>query len=174
MIEFMRLNFRPIEATVRDAEAVVRWRNSDSARSSFFNNDVVTTDTHLMFVRDRKAHNIVWMAEDSDGQLIGQVGLIVDVKNYSAEFGQFYVDDLFRGRGYGQVIDLFGLHYGFDRLNLKSMWLQAFRSNENVISLYRKLGWTENGKNLGHERGEIVVMDYTHEQWNKAKAGFGL
>ena len=45
-----RIYFKEITTSEEDTDCVVRWRNTDIARKSFFNKDVVTPDIHRNFM----------------------------------------------------------------------------------------------------------------------------
>ena len=151
--------FRPIE--VNDAELVVRWRNAN--RDCFFDNKVITTDTHLEFMRNRKLHNLIWIAE-VDGEPIGMVGLKVDVEQHIAEYRSVVVDENYRGRGYGREIQQAALDYAFKILRVKQVWVDYLASNEIGSRLYAD--WILEGVDLpGHtsDRGAVC-----HAIWRNA------
>lgn len=135
------IHLRPIEATYHDADLLVRWRNSDSARAAFFNTDVVTTDTHFQFMRSRKPHDLVWIAELSGAGAVGMVGLRVDVKQHMAEHRSLYVAEGYRRQGYGAEIERLVLRYGFEVLRLEYIWADVLQSNEAACRFYERVGW---------------------------------
>lgn len=147
-----------------DTDCVIKWRNSDSARESFFIKSVVTPDIHRNFILNKKQNDIVFMAYNGNHDRVGMTGLLVDVKNYIGEYGRTFVDENFRGKGYAYEIEKLLLSYGFDALNLNLLWLEAYVSNKAIISLHNKIGW-ENVKT----ENEILTMKYSKSMWEEFK-----
>ncbi len=165
MTEVVRL--RPIEATYHDADLLVRWRNSESARTAFFNSDVVTPDTHFQFMRNRKPHDLVWIAEMLKGESVGMVGLRVDVKHRVAEHRSLYVDEGYRRQGYGREIEFLALSYAFDTLRLEYVWADVLASNEAGRKFYEAVGWKETVTDV-HGAQTVVIEMHRHE-WNDGR-----
>jgi RimJ/RimL family protein N-acetyltransferase len=155
---------RPIEATYQDAELVTRWRNS--ARVAFFNQDIVTPDTHLEFMRKRRLHDLVWIAEVDDTP-VGMVGLAVDVQAHIAEFHGLVVGAEFRRRGYGKMIAHWVLTYAFEVLGLDYVWLDVLERNTAACRLYAKVGWIVEGIDMpGHRnaQGHVAHLGYYNDR----------
>lgn len=171
MDEYCALNcrvfFRPIEANWHDAYLVSKWRNQDAARDAFFDTRVVTPDTHISFMQNRRLHDLVWIVEAHNAKPeVGMTGLIVDVITRIGEYGRTYVDHTWRGKGYAEDIEYTLLSFAFDFLNLNSLWLDALVSNVAIISLHKKLGWEDAGIHI-HERGPVTHMVYSKEKWDQ-------
>lgn len=131
-----RIVLRPIE--LGDTDLVVRWRNA--YRAYFFCQEVVTPDSHAMFMEHRRPHDLVWIAEDVS-EPVGMVSLTVDVRQASAEFGRFCIDPQRKGVGLGNEIMGTALSYGFDILRLRTIWLQTYPENTSAMDLYQRAGW---------------------------------
>lgn len=165
---FKDIVFRWIEANSRDAMIVTRWRNTADARESFFNDAVVTPDTHLSFMQNKKEHDLIWIMEKGPVTPIGMLSLTVNVKDNSAEYGRLFIDGNHRGEGIGKIADQFVITYCFDELKLDRLWLDALTTNTAVIDLHTKNGFGIDGVNLaGHEnkRGDVIVMSITKDVW---------
>ncbi len=157
------IRLRPIEATYHDADLLVRWRNSESARAAFFNSDVVTPDTHFQFMRNRKAHDLVWIAETLQGEPVGMVGLRVDVIHRVAEHRSLYVDEQARHLGYGREIEALVLSYAFDTLRLECVWADVLASNEAGRRFYEVVGWKETATDV--HGAQTVVIEMHRQEW---------
>ena len=168
-----RIQFRPMLGDNYDAELVTRWRNTPSARQSFYCTEVVTPDTHKQFMAQRRPHDLVWMVEtnldqEPYGDAVGMTALKVDTKHGIAEYGRTYIDDIYRGQGYAKETEYLLLHYAFEVLNLAGLWLDAYESNQAVINLHYKTGWLRDGIDRpGHTdpRGPVLHMIYMREDW---------
>lgn len=171
-----RIRFRHIEASLKDAYKVTRWRNTDTAQASFFSDDVVTPDTHLLFVKNRKPHDLVFMAEAVAGDIaIGMTSLTVDVKQRTGEYGRTYIDKDWRGQGYATETEYLLLSYAFDLLRLNSLWCDMYVSNKAVIALHLKTGWQKAGIDLlDHTdlRGPVLHQVYQRAWWEKHRETF--
>jgi RimJ/RimL family protein N-acetyltransferase len=167
-----RIYFKEITDSEEDTDCVVKWRNTDSARESFFIKDVVTPDTHRLFIKNKLNNDIVFMAYNEDKKRIGMTAIIVDIKNFTGEYGRTFIDSNFRGNKYAEETEILLMSYAFDILNLNSIWLDAFTTNEAIIKLHHKTGWKDAGINLNghtHERGDILTMECSKETWNTNK-----
>ena len=164
-----RVTLRHVEATIEDAYLIVDWRNSPEARAAFFNTEVVTPDTHLRFMAERKAHDLVFIAE-SEGKPIGMGGLTVDVKTRDAEWGRVFLDPHYRGRGYATDLVYLALHYAFELLRLDRVWADIWTTNDPILKVYDRVGLQPVGVNLpGHEHpgGDVITREFTAEMWEK-------
>lgn len=169
-----RLQFRPI--TLDDAYTVVRWRNTRSARQSFYSQGVVTPDTHAAFLANKAPHDLVWMVETVESRSpVGMTALKVDSKHCMAEYGRTFIDEALRGMGYATELEYLVLWAAFEWLQLDYLWLDAYTSNQAVIALHNKTGWKDAGVDLfGHtdERGPVLHMVYQRKWWEAQRCVF--
>lgn len=163
-LDWTRLRFRDI--AVADGYTVTQWRNSPSARESFFDRSVVTPDTHAAFLARRQPHDLVWMVERKDtGEAIGMLSLTVDPASRSAEYGRAFLDERYRGRGYAQEMEYLMLHFAFEVLQLESVWLDIYADNAAMCAVHDKLGWvTSEGREPRNGR-PVIRMTYAAPMW---------
>jgi len=164
-----RVRLRPVE--IKDDEYIVRWRNTD--RLAFFDQTVVTPDTHRLFVENRKSHDLVWMVE-AGSWTVGMVSLTVDVVNATAEFGRLYIAQGFRRQRLGTEASYTALAYGFELLRLQSIWLLARSDNKEVRRMYDNMGWCAELAKL-----DVIRMTYKNTYWalegrNRFMRDFGV
>lgn len=198
-IDGSRLRFRPIHED--DAALVTEWRNTDQARAAFFNKDVVTPDSHALFCRNRKPHDLVWLVEagkdagtvtykdaagnsitvprpwlpEHDWRPIGMTSLTVDVKYHTAEYGRTLIDPDYQGQGYAKELEYFTLYLAFEWLRVRHLWLDAYTDNVPVINLHHKTGWRDGGVNLAAHQypgGDVLHMTYDLADWPENRAKF--
>lgn len=151
-----RVLLRPVE--IKDDEYIVRWRNTE--RQAFFTQTVVTPDTHVDFVTNRRAHDLIWMVESHPWKTVGMVSLTVDVVNATAEFGRLFVAQGFRRQRLGKEITNTVLAYAFEILRLKSVYLLVKVDNTIAKQLYNEMGWSTELSQLDRTR-----MVYTMTAW---------
>lgn len=171
-LNFCRLQLRPIDYS--DADLVVEWRNSEDARDAFFSKTVVTPDTHMLFMANRKPHDLVWMIElnkeytDSmrKPQPIGMVSLTVDVDKFRAEFGRLYLMKSFREDRFAEEIAYLVMHYGFEVLRLDSIWADVKEDNAAANKLYELVGFEmDYEESSKHEHA--FIYNYSLARWNE-------
>lgn len=163
-VEGSYIRLRPIAES--DADLVVKWRNSKEAREAFFSSHVVTPDTHIAFVRNRKPHDLVWIVETVPSvftSTVGVVSLTVDVNTRRAEFGRLFVDEVYRGSIYTEKIVYTALYYGFEVLGLTDIWADVKTSNDHALDLYKKVGFAETAMPSMH--ADAVILFYPAGYW---------
>jgi len=169
-MEMVDLRLRMMTDSDQDTALVVWWRNQPDARTLFFNTDVVTPDTHHLFMATRKPHDLVYMIE-ADGQPVGMCSLTVDVKKREAEFGRIYIDPEQRGRGYARTAVQRTLWYGFEILRLNRIWIEAFDDNRPILALYESLGLTLiEGQSREVNGRRTVFYEISYETWRLLNA----
>ena len=164
------LHFRPVISY--DAAIIAAWRNTPEARAAFFDKRVVTPDTHLQFLDQRKPHDLVWMCYKGGQscQPFGMTSLTVDVDNAIAEYGRTFISPDHRGLGLAKQIEWGALWAAFDWLRLGMVWLVSYRDNEAVIGLHNKLGWLTTPEDARYHPGaDTVEMRYYADAWQRNK-----
>ncbi len=148
-----------------DTNCVVRWRNQPEAREAFFSTDVVTPDTHRLFMATRAPHDLVYMIE-CDFNPIGMCSLTVDIEEHEAEWGRIYVDPEYTGQGYARAAVLTGLEYAFEVLCLRRVFVEVFADNNGILNLYKKLGFT--GADCGYREiqgRKVIKWEFLAKNW---------
>jgi RimJ/RimL family protein N-acetyltransferase len=74
------------------------------------------------------------------------------------------------GRGYGTDASKVTIRYGFQELNLHRIWLDVFGYNDRAQDLYRRLGFTEEGRLREHmardgRRHDVILMGLLRPEW---------
>ena len=160
-----RLCLRPV--TPEDAYYVVRWRNSEDARKWFFSGDaVITPDSHAAFCRNRKPHDLVWIAENSSYP-VGMISLTVDVDAKTAELGRTYIDPEYRRNGLGTEMVKLAMWAAFEWLRLERVRLEVYTDNQVAISLYKKCGFSIPPLNMHPARPGMIDMYFYRESWEE-------
>ena len=105
-------------------------------------------------------------------ELIGNCSIYVKSSNDGvAELGIFIGDEKFRNNGYGQEALNLLLDYGFNYLNLNSVYLNVFSFNDVAINCYKKIGFKEAGRLrenyfLNGKYYDVVYMDILKREFN--------
>ena len=160
-----RLLFRPI--TEEDAYLVCAWRNTGAARRAFYNQAVVTPDTHIKFMRNRPDHDLIWII-CAAGDPIGMTSLTIDPQEYMAEYGRAFILPNLAGQGFGKEQEYMVLSLAFELFNLGYLWGDVLVGNDKALNLHSKTGWTIVGTNVPghcHERGDVLHIEYPRIRW---------
>lgn len=90
---------------------------------------------------------VLWAIVDVESNsCIGHVGFYnVDYRIRSAEFAIMIGVPSMWGKGFGRACTQFVLEYGFRELNLNRIYLSVISTNPRAVTLYRSLGFREEG-----------------------------
>lgn len=110
--------------------------------------------------RDSVHLAVVKEAFSPDEEFIG----VASLKNISfldrhAEFATVIGSTRNMGKGYGKAASLRMIHYGFDTLNLRKIYMSALAGNEKTIHLYESIGFRREGVFRQHVFRDGVYED---------------
>jgi len=142
------LRFRLPE--LNDANDLHEMRNDELAVKSLGGFSIgMTLEAAQKWVAERSKYgnDVVFMISPLGHQgIIGHVGLYkIDHRIRSAEFAILIGNREFWGRGLGKTATLFALEFAFLQLNLNRVSLQVLADNKKAISLYQKVGFSQEG-----------------------------
>lgn len=107
---------------------------------------------------------------------IGIISLMnISKANAAADLSVILGHPEHRGRGYGtEAIELI-LRYGFEDMRLHRIGLTVFEFNTAAISVYRKLGFREEGRlrqaiKRGNTFYDVVLMGILDSEWRNARS----
>lgn len=148
MIDLERVLLRPIER--EDVEALYRFRNDWQVVRHLggFSPGYSKSDLEDWVKRHaNRTDEILWaIASRGNNQCIGHVGLYqIDYRVRKAEFAIVIGEQKEWAKGLGTEITRAVVAYGFSELNLHKVTLAVLANNSRAISIYRKLGFTEEG-----------------------------
>ncbi len=143
-----RIYLSPMGASDEEIEKFTEWMNDFeitdyTARTSQITTYISEKEWLLNTAKDNKNinFNIVELKTD---KLIGTISLLkLNHVNRNAELGIFIGDAKFRGNGYGEESINLILDYGFNYLNLHSIFLDVFSINERAHKCYLKCGFKD-------------------------------
>lgn len=145
-IELLGSRIRIRRARLTDAEASFRWF-ADARVTEYLplaGERILPMKDILAFLgtasRD-DAPDISVGIELLSGRLIGCGGLRNISPGYSAEISVVIGESDLWGSGYGQEAMQLLLHYGFDRLGLRTIWLIVRAENSRALRLFENLGF---------------------------------
>lgn len=139
------INF--INLTERESEMVRNWRNCETIRRWMYNDSEISMGEHRNFIivlknTDDKAYWLVTINEE----YIAVLDLLnINWQHRRAYFGIYANPDL-KIPGIGRILDDLAEKIAFGILNLHSLKLEVLETNERVINLHKKMGFTIEGK----------------------------
>lgn len=110
--------------------------------------------------------------EKTSEELIGSVSLLsIKQKDKRAELGIWIKEDYW-GKGYGTEAEELMVKYGFEELNLHSIYARAFDFNERSQKAIEKVGFKKVGKQREslYRNGrycDTLYYDMLKEEWEK-------
>lgn len=156
----------PIDSA--DTDRYVEWLNDfETTVFLYAYHQIITHENEAEWIRNAalKGEPHFGIRLQADGRLIGNCGLLnVNHMVGKAEMGIFIGDKGCRGQGLGEEAVRLLLDFGFNVLNLHSIWLKVFDYNHRAISCYRKCGFKEAGRLrdallVAGERHDEILMD---------------
>lgn len=168
-----QLYFMPVG--IEHAPYIVKWRNSDISRDSFFDKRIVTPGTHARFLEHRHPDDLVWMVYSaiSADVPLGMTALTVNVEGRDAEYGRLFIDEAAQGQGVAKRIEWATLWAAFDWLRLERLWLEAYTTNKSVIGLHERMGWRRQSRRSHPDSDGVwrdtLIMEYISDDWRLMK-----
>jgi RimJ/RimL family protein N-acetyltransferase len=164
MIVGCRVRLRQPEC-ISDHELIVAWRNDPAVKPFFFQESSISLESHLSWYErtrtDPTQHyflieSLVSPASDMGAGdnvplerplPIGTIGLAhIDPSNRSAELGRLLVGrPEYRREGFAREAEFLLMDFAFDCLDVHKVWAEVILGNEAALSLYRKVGFVEEG-----------------------------
>lgn len=174
-----RLYLRALEET--DVARVTLWMNDrDTTMFLLTGRFPLTVAAERQWITSNSGteHDMVFaICRIEDDQHIGNCGLhAISWVDRCCVLGIVIGDPIDRGRGYATETIRLLLHYAFVDLNLMRVELSYMAGNERAGSVYKKLGFVEEGR-LRQKRyrdgkpTDEVIMSVLRSEWSSADAG---
>lgn len=176
-----RVALTPLEES--DLPTVVRWINNQQVIQFLGGPLGLSLDEERKWLERMRASDSdiifgVWLR--SEKQLIGTVALH-GVRGYGrhAEYGVSIGKPEFWGQGYGTEAGRLILDYGFNRINLNSIFLRVFAENLRGVRSYEKMGFKMAGTLRQHAYRDghycdMHYMDILRDEFNQLWDGWRL
>jgi len=115
-----------------------------------------------------------WMAQDSIGQLIGHLELVLDWENQVSRLARVIVAPDHRGKGYASPMVEQALEHAFVQDGMKRVELNVYPQNSAAVNTYRRLGFREEGirrssAQVGNQRWDTMIMGLLVHEWEKSR-----
>ncbi|MDD3022483.1 MAG: GNAT family protein [Syntrophomonadaceae bacterium] len=170
-----RIYLSPID--INDSEIYVRWLNDIV---TYIYLDLAPLVINNVFKKGYLENALKKGAQEfgirlaADNKLIGNCGLInINNINRKAELGIFIAEKDYLNQGYGSEAISLLLAYGFNILNLNSIYLRCYSYNMRAARCYEKCGFKPAGryrqaKIINGVRYDDLLMDILAEEFSPA------
>ncbi|MBR7552586.1 GNAT family N-acetyltransferase [Allobacillus sp. GCM10007491] len=167
------LHLRPLEKS--DLEFMHNMRVNSDVMDYWFEEPYTTLEkmnTMYENSQDNDSHRQFILYQNDER--IGYVGLFdIETRHRNAEFGIMIAPE-HQGKGYAADATRLTVEYGFNKVNLRKLYLYVDEVNEKAVHIYKKLGFQVDGTLREHyfvngEYHDAYVMsllrkDYTFGQ----------
>lgn len=158
-IRMNEIVYRPLHE--EDIEMVRVWRNTDSIRTSFIYQGIISAPDQQKWYKGYLENDtdIMFIIEYA-GKPVGTVALYhIDRDKKEAEFGRLMIGDLSaRGLKLGQKATKSISAFGLYELNLERVLLEVFADNDYAKKAYEEVGFKAISSKVLQER-EIIIME---------------
>jgi len=143
-------------ATPADAEVWIANVNAVASEGIYLMTERFTRTVEEIRVqfRDADPRTALWLIGEVDGVVVagGNFSRGLPVKSaHTASLGVFVLRE-YRGLGLGEALMRAGIEWARE-VGIRKLKLGVFATNERALALYRRLGFTEEGR----LRGEVIL-----------------
>jgi len=152
-----------------DIELLRNWRNQDSVRHSFIYNNVITKQQQVewfeRYTEDNSDHMFISIYENKPVGSSALYNLNTDKKD--AEYGRLMLGELnLRGLGLGKRMTELTAQFGFEFLELESMYCEIFADNHYSIDVCNAIGY-QTTDIIEKDGKKMLYLTLTKDRWKQ-------
>lgn len=154
-------------ATESDEDLLLRWRNLPSVRQVSKSSRVVSVEEHGRWFRESLTggNPIILMVQLHKRDL----GVVrIECENHASGLWSCQLGDADAPPGFGAVLPIVALSWGFERLGLKQMKAEVLETNTRMLSIHRRLGITAS-KTSSRANQPLSTFCVTQESWDEIR-----
>jgi len=143
---------------------VWRWRNHEAVRKWMYHPEPFSLKEHLVFIQSlvERKDKQYYLVKNQD-EYLGVIDFVnIDFCLKSCDFG-LYANPEKAILGIGSLLEMMGIYYAFNVLDLNTINVEAFFENRRSLGLHKKFGFEVTGKRLFNEK-EIISMQLNKEK----------
>lgn len=130
-----------------DAQRFFEWLSDETLNSFVLRKKITYEDTVAWMKQLLEKKNEIHCAIDTkEGVHIGCVSLKVQPDDRVAELALLIGEKEYWGKGLGSEASELMIQYAFEELHLHKVWLSVYEYNTRALSLYKKLGFIQEGE----------------------------
>lgn len=163
--------------TTEDISRTLSWHN-DPEISFYYSNHPFPVNKEMeqqwyeKILRSNFPTTVFGIEHVETNELIG-ISLLKDINliNRVAEFAIYIGEKKYRGKGLSKEVVFLTLDFAFKKLGLNRIFLKVLDENKKAISLYRKLGFIEEGilRNSVYKKNQYrneILMGILKDEFN--------
>jgi RimJ/RimL family protein N-acetyltransferase len=153
----------------RDAACIVRWRNNPDIKKWFFNQMLLTVESHLNWFRSeekQKRYDYI-ICDAVNGKQIGTINFS-NIADNEAEIGKLIGEKDYVGKGYAKEATYLWLYFGFNTLGFSKIIAKTMHDNIDNIKLNEKFGFLiekEDAIVYNNKTYNIMIMSLNKEDF---------
>jgi UDP-4-amino-4,6-dideoxy-N-acetyl-beta-L-altrosamine N-acetyltransferase len=171
----LNASLRPVSEADRDR--LRDWRNLPEVSRYMFTDHVIGAEEHARwFARMRTDETVRYWVIEVDGHPVGTACLTdIDLRQQRCSWGFYIAAPDVRGRGVGRFAGYTLLCHAFDQLALHEVRCEALDFNERALTMYRGLGFHEDGRLRERVQREgrlrdVVQLSLLAREWTDRRA----
>ena len=153
-----------------------RWLHDPEVSFYLVASRLLTSHMETEWIRDAVAagHVLFTIYDKNSGAPIGTTSLMgTDHVNRTAEFGIMIGEKEYQNRGFGSEATLLTVDYGFNILNLESIYLRVHDFNRRALRIYEKVGFKTCGRRrrayyIGNQYHDDIYMDIVRDEFRQS------
>jgi UDP-4-amino-4,6-dideoxy-N-acetyl-beta-L-altrosamine N-acetyltransferase len=141
-------------------DKILSFRNHDNIRKWMYNENIIVKDNHIKFVKELKNDDInKYFLVTQNNVNIGVICFNnIDYENSVTHFG-LYANPFEKIVGVGRILKNVSIDYTFNILKLKTLKLEVFTDNMQVVNLHKKFNFKVINK-------KVICMELKYENCN--------
>ncbi len=158
---FELIKFQDLD--LQNLQKVLNWRNHPEIKKWMYNQDDITLEEHLDFIKNLQKNDITgyFLVRDAEENDIGVIYFInINYSEKECECG-LYKNPFWQQRAGGSLLYLI-IKYAFNTLKLDKVKLEVFSNNERAKYLYKKYNFQELGKKVVNSH-EVICMELKND-----------
>jgi len=132
-----------------DESLILKWKENTNLRHLIGTVFPINELEHQKWFENKMfdKNGRIFIIEENFRNPIGLIGFNrIDWINRNAELFIFIGDEQYRGKGIGEQATNILLEFAKENLNLVMLYLKVFSFNDSAIKLYKKIGFSIDGK----------------------------
>jgi UDP-4-amino-4,6-dideoxy-N-acetyl-beta-L-altrosamine N-acetyltransferase len=159
---------------LEDIVRVREWRNLPDVARYMYTDHIISEGEHARWFGDalERRDRRYWIIE-LDGVPVGLANLVdISERHRRASWAFYLADPLVRGRGVGSYTERFVLGQAFDELKLNKLCCEVLGSNQAVVAMHQRFGFSVDGTLREHiwkgdHFEDVVAMSITASEYRQ-------
>jgi methionyl-tRNA formyltransferase len=168
---FVFEDYRLRQLTEQDLNLVRNWRNSDHVRANMYTDHIISEEEHrAWFQRVMVDPTVRYLILEYRDRPVGLVNFTaIDTRNSKCMWG-FYLGETDLPRGSGTIMGYLSMNYVFEEIQIRKVSGEVLDFNEPSQKLFRRLGFTEEGRLRQHvlkngRYADVVLFSLLAGKW---------